>query len=873
MIPLRLRLSGFLSYRDPVELDFTKFDLACISGSNGAGKSSLLDAMVWALFGQARKRDETLIHTHPDNKSAEVIFVFAYEGNLFRVQRSLGRGKSTLLEFQIYQAAALGGVGGVPDDLDAVLAERGGWKPLTGPTLRETQNLIQSTLRMDYETFTNASFFLQGKADQFTQQRPADRKRILGSILGLEIWEVYKERAGERRKGLESQIATLQGSLQEINLELAEEAGRTNRLSQLRAELERLAQVRQVQTAALENIRRAAATLSEQRRLVDALTRQVDATGRRQSELQVRRQSRQAELNTCQDLLGRAAAIQAGYAAWQESLQALQRWDETAARFHDQEPRRQGPLQTIAVEEARLRAEKQALTAQQTALRDEQNAQAAAAGQRLAVQHKLDEINAQLATRTEIENDLRQARQRLADAKAENPRLKAEMDDLKARIDRLQTMEGSICPFCGQPLEPDQRERLVTDLFSQGVERGDRWRANRLLLDQADQLVNGLETRLAGFTRLESEAQIHQRSLDQAAIRLQQLAERQSAWQQAGAPRLVEIDRLLAEQGFAQAARQELAALDAELKAIGYDAAEHDAVRRSELAGRAAEAELRELEKARATQAALEREIALLVTQQAEVETELTQQRQELSSAAALLAQAQAQAPDVAAAERQLFGMQEQENRLRLEVGAAQQKVDVLGDLKLRKKELEAAQEEFARQVARLRQLERAFGKDGVPALLIEQALPQIEEKANELLDRLSGGGMSVRFVTQADYKDKKREDKKETLDIQISDGSGTRDYELYSGGEAFRVNFAIRLALSEVLAQRAGARLQMLVVDEGFGSQDAQGRQRLIEAINLVRPDFAKILVITHIDELKDAFPTRIEVEKTARGSVLRIV
>jgi exonuclease SbcC len=48
------------------------------------------------------------------------------------------------------------------------------------------------------------------------------------------------------------------------------------------------------------------------------------------------------------------------------------------------------------------------------------------------------------------------------------------------------------------------------------------------------------------------------------------------------------------------------------------------------------------------------------------------------------------------------------------------------------------------------------------------------------------------------------------------------------------------------VLAQRAGARLQTLVIDEGFGSQDAEGRQRLIEAINLVSRDFAKILVIT---------------------------
>ncbi len=131
---------------------------------------------------------------------------------------------------------------------------------------------------------------------------------------------------------------------------------------------------------------------------------------------------------------------------------------------------------------------------------------------------------------------------------------------------------------------------------------------------------------------------------------------------------------------------------------------------------------------------------------------------------------------------------------------------------------------------------------------------------------------MSIRFATQTEYKDKKREDLRETLDILISDTTGVRDYAMYSGGEAFRVNFAIRLALSGVLAQRKGARLQTLVIDEGFGSQDIQGRQRLIEAINLVKKDFAKILVITHLDELKDAFPTRIEVEKAERGSTLRV-
>ena len=176
-------------------------------------------------------------------------------------------------------------------------------------------------------------------------------------------------------------------------------------------------------------------------------------------------------------------------------------------------------------------------------------------------------------------------------------------------------------------------------------------------------------------------------------------------------------------------------------------------------------------------------------------------------------------------------------------MGGARQEVAVLDSLRVRKTGLLSQREEFAQQVARHKTLERAFGKDGVPALLIEQALPQIEAKANDLLDRLSNGTMSIRFATQAEYKDKKRDDLKETLDILISDGAGLRDYEMYSGGEAFRVNFAIRLALSEVLAGRKGARLQTLVIDEGFGSQDAQGRQRLIEAINLVKPDFAKIL------------------------------
>jgi len=113
----------------------------------------------------------------------------------------------------------------------------------------------------------------------------------------------------------------------------------------------------------------------------------------------------------------------------------------------------------------------------------------------------------------------------------------------------------------------------------------------------------------------------------------------------------------------------------------------------------------------------------------------------------------------------------------------------------------------------------------------------------------------------------------RETLEIKIADELGTRPYENYSGGEKFRVNFAIRIALSKLLARRAGAQLQTLVIDEGFGTQDARGRERLVEAINAIQDDFARVLVVTHIDELRDAFPARIEVSKAPSGSTVMVL
>ena len=163
-----------------------------------------------------------------------------------------------------------------------------------------------------------------------------------------------------------------------------------------------------------------------------------------------------------------------------------------------------------------------------------------------------------------------------------------------------------------------------------------------------------------------------------------------------------------------------------------------------------------------------------------------------------------------------------------------------------------------------------AFGRGGIQALLIEAALPELEAQANDLLARLTDHRMTLSLETQ---RQSRQGNVSETLEIRIADELGTRSYELFSGGEAFRIDFALRVALAKLLASRAGAPLRTLFLDEGFGTQDPGGRERLVEAIQTIQDEFDLILVVTHIEEMKEAFPVRIDVSKDDSGSSLEVV
>ncbi|MDD5288221.1 MAG: SbcC/MukB-like Walker B domain-containing protein, partial [Dehalococcoidales bacterium] len=242
------------------------------------------------------------------------------------------------------------------------------------------------------------------------------------------------------------------------------------------------------------------------------------------------------------------------------------------------------------------------------------------------------------------------------------------------------------------------------------------------------------------------------------------------------------------------------------------------------------------------------------------------QKKQELSGEIIVLPQVSNELIQTESEFKQLVARQKQAQE---EIGGIKGKLEYFTRREAEKSEKEKQLNLMAKEAAIYRDLAEAFGKKGIQALLIETALPEIESEANRLLAKMTDNRMHVKIETQ---RETQKGDVAETLEIKISDELGTRNYEMFSGGEAFRINFAIRIALSRLLAKRAGAPLPTLIIDEGFGTQDAAGIEKLKEAINSIQDDFEKILVITHVEELRDAFPARIDVVKTADGSTISL-
>jgi len=698
-----------MCYRDNVPpLYFEGFHVACLCGDNGHGKSALLDAITWALWGKARARsDDELIYL--GQTEMEVEFEFSVGPNRYRVLRK--RSKAGLKRTS-------------QPSLHLFVAAPDGFTDISGNLIRETEQKIIEILRMDYDTFTNSAFLLQGKADKFSTSKPAERKEVLANILGLSLYDKLEKLAKDYARERENLQQTLESDITRIDQELSQKQNYEVEFKETQVAISSLSTEVEKQELALTALRQSRDAL----KFKDEKCREIE------------KRIEQAERH-----LQHLKTVAEGHRS------RIKKYDKVLANYD---------------------------------------------GNSASIKARLDELTKQgedLAKKREFEKGLSN---RIHLLNSYNVQLEKEGKELREKLQLLGSgVSEAECPLCGTKLGVEERNRIVVNYESQIRDKRNTYRTNQ---DELQKKEDELRTLVQEIKRLDTTIATEKTSLERQASALDK--ER------------TEAERSLPE---------EREALDKAQKAMDDldEALQKDIENKKKLLG--------------------------------EIET---------------LPELESKLRD---AERAQSELRQRELKLSENLGKLQASLRRCTELEEEKRKKAEELRKTAEAKSIYDELATAFGKKGTQALIIEKVLPEIEEEANRLLGRMTDNRMHLKIESQ---RDTRKGDTLETLDIKIADELGTRNYEMFSGGEAFRVDFALRIALSKLLARRAGAPLPTLIIDEGFGTQDSAGREKLVEAINSIQDDFEKILVITHIEELKDAFPARIDVIKTEEGSTFSL-
>jgi exonuclease SbcC len=845
MLITKIELQNFLAYKSSVSVDLTGIGLACLSGVNGAGKSSLLDAITWALWGRARgKGDDDLIHK--GQKEMTVCVEFIQGEARFRVERQRKFGGNAKLRFLGFDGKVLGN-----------------WN-LLHEGLRDAQPKIIEQIKLDYETFISSAFLQQGRADSFTTKAPGERRKILSEILGLSQWKVYEERAKSALEDERIKQTQLDALIAEKDRLIAQEGEFIRRLEIATSKFEVASRVRAEKQTAFEEVKGAQDRFQE-------LMKTIEAGNTRAKRLQADINALEAEVHRIADkrdhyakLLEQRPQIEAGHAALEDARQhdsAFRRRERESTKLEKDVIRLEN-----ALEREKDRRQQESRTLQKTIRELEKTV--ATIPQLTELIHikarELDSLNTKQAHQQTLRDRYTRFQSEHESLQTENGQLKAEMDAIKKRLEALRTAENAVCPVCQQPLNADHIHSLEESFNSEGKSRGDQHRANKARLQtlseeisRANGQIQQLETELRGHAMLQSDLAKTEQRLDSAREAAQNLAHQQT--------QLMILEAELREDHYAPEIRRELETARATLESLGYDRSADEQNQQSLKQLQSYERSKQELETAEQELPQLELDLTEKIERGTRWTADLEALHAEIKRYESQRATLEAAVTQEHLRRAELNEANKAAERANTEKIAAEQEVNSIRAARVYREEKLAERNLIAQRVTIYEQLREAFSPKGIPAMIIESALPELEEGANRLLRMISDGRLAIQIPTQRTLKSGEIS---ETIEIRISDELGERDYALYSGGESFRVNFALRVALSQFLARRAGSQLRTLFVDEGFGALDAEGRESLVEAIQKISEEFDLILIVTHIEELRDTFQTHLRVSKNRDGS-----
>ena len=859
MIPLKLTVKNFLCYGDGVPpLDLDGIHVACLCGRNGHGKSALLDAITWALWGKARvNAQDELIHFGCDDMLVDLEFMARDDHYRVTRRHSIGGGRRR-------QSAS---------DLQVQIFTGADFRSITGNSIRETQANIDRITGMDYDTFINSAFLLQGRADEFTNKTSGERKVVLAKILGLDLYDRFQDRAKSLGDDREGKAKTVESALEGMRREVASRDKYSAEIEIVNRELGEVDSQLNASRDRLDALKIRADDLRRKRGELDGLNVRIPTIESDILGLQKTINSHRDRIAGYQTLVQERGTIRKGLAEFLELRHRYEELNASRERF-DNLTKRKSDLERV-VESARTRLEEH-IKQLERRINDELRPRADAA---LAISSQLDEAQAHLAKLAREDRDLADKRQYLQDLasrigqlEAGAQQLKTEGQELRSKLNLVQNShQGARCPLCDTELGHEGFQHLSDSYNSEIEEKLRLHRENDAALKVAAREKLNLDKELPQQeASLRSSQQDGQRNVAVLESRLEDSRRASEELEQAG-DELAQGKRSLEQGLLATEEQKQLAELEAEIVALGYDRGTHQHLYNEMQELQPFEERHRRLEDAEANLPQEQESLSRTKEMHRRLQEDLSRDRdsqREMENAVSELPTWEKELMGVEEAHRKLDSRNRELSRRQGELEGHLKRLD---DLEKSMDDKEISLKAFRDEQSIYRELAESFGKRGAQAMLIETVLPQIEKEATDLLGRMTDGRMHLKLETQRERKGRRGEPI-ETLEIKISDEIGPRSYELFSGGEAFRINLALRIALSKVLAHRRGAPLPTLFIDEGFGTQDAAGQERILDVIRAIEEDFEKIIVITHLDELKEAFPARIEVQKEETGSTFWI-
>ncbi|MEE9248916.1 MAG: SMC family ATPase, partial [Dehalococcoidia bacterium] len=565
MIPVKLALRNFMSYRDPPDpLVLDGIHIACICGDNGNGKSALLDAMTWALWGKARaKSADDLVHSGQSDMEVELEFTNG-EGR-YRVIRKHTKGKPgrsghTVLELQVTS-----------------LDEGSGFRAITANTVRETQKKIIDLLRMEYETFVNSAFLRQGRADEFTLRTPRERKQVLADILNLSVYDELETGARKRAREIEVEVAVLEKDLAAMEEELKKRPEVQGDLSRVKARLSEAERDEALQRVQVEKLARRKDLLEVNKADLERIRERTDQAQKDLHLLSEEMELHRRRIIEYEAVMEQQNAVTEGYGLFQEAVGQKEEMDRKLARSNALVEGRSRLEREIDAERVRLVGEVEGLRARVQTLESK-------ASNIKVWEEELAECSKKLADLDELEMEVKQSADDLQETsatiqhlEASNQRLMREMQDLRDKVDMLEKGVAE-CPLCGSALGEDGLDHIRSAYEEEGLGKKQEYLENQKVIKEVSA---GHGTARREMEKKQGELAWERRGTQGRVSLLERDREEGNRAKEELTPlrtRLDDMDSRLAAGSFKIDTQRQLKQVTSELEALGYDPQAHKQV-------------------------------------------------------------------------------------------------------------------------------------------------------------------------------------------------------------------------------------------------------------------------------------------------------